>query len=116
MSARPQVETTPAMVTKTYEMLKKNLPTLRKRLNKPLSLAEKVLLGHLDAPETQELKPGSSILRLRPDRVTMQDATAQMALLQFMQSGRESVAVPSSVHCDHLIREHKGSAADQKTA
>lgn len=116
MSARPTVETTPAMVNKTYEMLKKNLPILRKRLGKPLSLAEKVLLGHLDDPEKQELKAGTSILRLRPDRVTMQDATAQMALLQFMQSGRESVAVPSSVHCDHLIRAYKGSMADQKTA
>ncbi|MEW6055287.1 MAG: aconitate hydratase [Bdellovibrionota bacterium] len=112
----PSVETTKEMVTQSYATIRKNLDVLRKRLGRPLTLAEKILLGHLDDPSEQELKPGSSTLRLRPDRVTMQDATAQMALLQFMQSGRDQVAVPSSVHCDHLIRAYKGASADNQTA
>lgn len=114
---RPTVETTKEMVTKTYATIRKNVDVVRKRLGgRPMTLAEKILLGHLDDPNGQELKPGSSQLRLRPDRVTMQDATAQMAMLQFMQSGRDSAAVPSSIHCDHLIRAYKGSAADNDTA
>jgi len=111
-----QVETTRELVSKTYDMLRSNITVLRGRLGRSMTLAEKILLGHLDDPNGQELKPGSSTLRLRPDRVAMQDATAQMALLQFMQSGRDTAAVPSSVHCDHLIRAHKGSADDLKTA
>ena len=111
------VETTQEMVQATYGMIRKNLETVKKRLGREhLTLAEKILLGHLDDASGQELKPGVSTLRLRPDRVTMQDATAQMALLQFMQSGRDAAAVPSSVHCDHLIRAYKGSAADTETA
>lgn len=116
MANRPTVETTRQMVENTYSLLKKNIPILKKRLGRPMTLAEKILLGHLNNPEGQELKAGTSILQLKPDRVTMQDATAQMALLQFMQSGRDSVAVQSSVHCDHLIRAHKGSQDDLTTA
>ncbi|MBI3544651.1 MAG: aconitate hydratase, partial [Deltaproteobacteria bacterium] len=117
MAKQVTVDTTEAMVSSTYAQIRKNLETVKKRLGRQsLTLSEKILLGHLDNPETQELKAGSSILRLRPDRVTMQDATAQMALLQFMQSGRAQVAVPSSVHCDHLIRAYKGADADNATA
>ena len=116
-NSRPTVETTPKMVEKVYENIRKNVAIVKKRFGgRPMTLAEKILLGHLDDAEGQELKPGSSQLRLRPDRVTMQDATAQMALLQFMQSGREFVAVPSSVHCDHLIRAYKGSEKDLDVA
>jgi len=68
-----------------------------------LSLAEKVLYSHLDDPVNQEIKRGVSYLKLRPDRVAMQDATAQMAMLQFISSGLPKVAVPSTIHCDHLI-------------
>ncbi|MBI3555492.1 MAG: aconitate hydratase [Deltaproteobacteria bacterium] len=111
------VETTQEMVKATYSLIRKNLETVKKRLGREhLTLAEKILLGHLDDASGQELKPGASTLRLRPDRVTMQDATAQMALLQFMQSGRDAAAVPSSVHCDHLIRAYKGAASDNTTA
>lgn len=111
------VETTKEMVSSTYAKIRSNLETVKKRLSRTsLTLAEKVLLGHLDDANTQELKAGSSTLRLRPDRVTMQDATAQMAILQFMQSGRAAAAVPSSVHCDHLIRAYKGADADNSTA
>lgn len=116
MSKKPKVETNLELVKSTYDKSRKNIEILRKRLGRPLTLAEKVLLGHLDNAQSQELKPGSAILRLRPDRVAMQDATAQMALLQFMQSGREFAAVPSSVHCDHLIQAHKGSAEDTEAA
>lgn len=114
--AKSSVDTTAELVKKSYERTKMNIEIVRKRLGRPLTLAEKVLLGHLDDAQNQELKPGSATLRLRPDRVAMQDATAQMAILQFMQSGRSQAAVPSSVHCDHLIRAYKGSAIDMQTA
>ncbi|RWS30260.1 putative aconitate hydratase-like protein, partial [Leptotrombidium deliense] len=86
-----------------YEKLQKNLKTVRSRLNRPLTLSEKVLYSHLDQPESQEIERGKSYLKLRPDRVAMQDATAQMAMLQFISSGLAKVAVPSTIHCDHLI-------------
>ncbi|GFY41327.1 aconitate hydratase, mitochondrial [Trichonephila inaurata madagascariensis] len=86
-----------------YEKLHKNLGVVRDRLKKPLTLSEKVLYSHLDNPATQEIERGKSYLNLRPDRVAMQDATAQMAMLQFISSGLPKVAVPSTIHCDHLI-------------
>ena len=87
-----------------YEKLTKNLQVVKKRLNRPLTLAEKVLYSHIDDPKGQEIERGTSYLRLRPDRVAMQDATAQMAMLQFISSGLPRVAVPSTIHCDHLIQ------------
>jgi aconitase A len=78
-------------------------PFIIYRLNRPLTLSEKVLYSHLDEPAAQEIERGKSYLRLRPDRVAMQDATAQMAMLQFISSGLPRVAVPSTIHCDHLI-------------
>uniref|UniRef100_A0A131Y4S1 aconitate hydratase n=1 Tax=Ixodes ricinus TaxID=34613 RepID=A0A131Y4S1_IXORI len=95
-----------------YDKLQKNLQVVRKRLNRPLTLSEKILYSHLDQPETQEIERGTSYLRLRPDRVAMQDATAQMAMLQFISSGLERVAVPSTIHCDHLIEAQVGGAKD----
>lgn len=87
-----------------YEHLVKNLEIVKQRLNRPLTLSEKVLYSHLDDPHNQEIVRGQSYLRLRPDRVAMQDATAQMAMLQFISSGLPKVAVPSTIHCDHLIQ------------
>ena len=110
------IETTPDLVKNVYASTRKNLETIRARLKRPLTLAEKVLFGHLDDPKNQELNRGKSFLLLRPDRVAMQDATAQMALLQFMLAGREEAAVPSTVHCDHLIRAHKDAKSDMQTA
>ncbi|MFA5944620.1 MAG: aconitate hydratase [Candidatus Thermoplasmatota archaeon] len=81
----------------------KRLAVVRKRLNRPLTLTEKLIYGHLDDPQNAELVRGTSYLDLRPDRVTMQDATAQMAILQFLTTGKPTTAVPSTVHCDHLI-------------
>jgi aconitate hydratase len=96
--------------------MKSTLNGIRARLGRPLTLAEKIVLGHVEDPQGQELKPGESYLMLRPDRVAMQDATAQMALLQFMLAGRESVAVPTTVHCDHLIRAREGAKSDLEVA
>ncbi|MEW6775576.1 MAG: aconitate hydratase, partial [Bdellovibrionota bacterium] len=85
-------------------------------LGRPLTLAEKVLLGHLDDPKESELAPGKAYLLLRPDRVAMQDATAQMAVLQFILSGKKETAVPTTIHCDHLIQARVGAGKDMENA
>ena len=110
------IETTREMVSNVYEVSRKRLDVVRKRLGRPLTLAEKVLFGHLADPENQELERGEATLALRPDRVAMQDATAQMAILQFMQANREETAVPTTVHCDHLLLAHKGAEFDKAHA
>ena len=96
-------------VHRLYTALAKRTASLRRRLGRDLILAEKVLYAHLDRPESADIEGGGGWIDLRPDRVAMQDATAQMALLQFMQAGRKRVAVPSTVHCDHLIRARLGA-------
>jgi aconitate hydratase len=98
------IESTPAMAAKVYETMERNLTIVRRRLGRPLTLADKVLLGHLDDPEHQELEAGRSYLQLRPDRVVLQDVLGQTAMLQFMQTRRTAAAVPTTVHCDHLIQ------------
>ncbi|KAA3604373.1 MAG: aconitate hydratase [Planctomycetota bacterium] len=110
------IESTPEMVREVYANMRQRLDVVRQRLGRPMTLAEKILFGHLDAPASQDLDPGAAYLLLRPDRVAMQDATAQMALLQFMSAGRDEAAVPSTVHCDHLIQAHTGSEQDLATA
>ena len=111
-----RVALSPERVDQVYTRIEQTLSIVRTRLNRPMTLAEKIVLGHLHDPEHQELIPGKSYLQLRPDRVIMQDATAQMALLQFMSAGIDTTAVPSTVHCDHLIRAHQGSGPDLKIA
>ncbi|MBB6481347.1 aconitate hydratase [Spirochaeta isovalerica] len=111
-----EMKTTADQVKKTYSTQSENLKVIRKRLNRPLTLTEKVFYGHLIDPENQNLTRGKSFLLLQPDRVAMQDATAQMALLQFMLTGREESAVPATTHCDHLIRGREGEAHDMSTA
>jgi aconitate hydratase len=98
------IESTPDMVAGIYQTMERNLQIVRRRLGRPLTLADKVLLGHLDDPEHQDLEPGRSYLFLRPDRVVLQDVLGQTAMLQFMQTRRSRVAVPTTVHCDHLIQ------------
>ncbi|XP_054722077.1 probable aconitate hydratase, mitochondrial isoform X2 [Uloborus diversus] len=95
-----------------YEKLSKNLDIIRNRLGRPLTLAEKILYSHLDEPTSQDIERGKSYLRLRPDRVTMQDATAQMAMLQFISSGLKKVAVPSTIHCDHFVEAQTSADND----
>jgi len=99
-------------VDDVYSKMQTNIDAVRERLGRPLSLAEKILYGHLDQPKTQDINRGESFLLLRPDRVAMQDATAQMAMLQFISSGKKKVAVPSTIHCDHLIEGYKGAKND----
>ena len=106
------IESTPEMAAKVYETMERNLAVVRRRLNRPLTLADKVLLGHLDDPETQEMVPGVSYLQTRPDRVILQDVLGQTGMLQFMQTQRDSVAVPTTIHCDHLIQARVEGAAD----
>ena len=110
------VDSTPEFVASAYQEMERNLETVRSRLNRPLTLAEKVLLGHLDDAAGAELKPGDSYIMLRPDRVAHQDVTGQMAILQFMQSGRTKTAVPTTVHCDHLIQARVGASSDLQDA
>lgn len=101
------------MIKKVYANMPARIETARKTLGRPLTLAEKILYSHLDASfEVKNYQRGKDYVDFNPDRVAMQDATAQMALLQFMQAGRPKVAVPSSVHCDHLIQAKVGAKAD----
>ncbi|PVI07726.1 aconitate hydratase-like protein [Periconia macrospinosa] len=95
-----------------YQKMSENLGIVRNRLNRPLTFAEKILYSHLDDPHNQDIERGSSYLKLRPDRVACQDATAQMAILQFMSAGMPSVATPTTVHCDHLIEAQVGGDKD----
>merc|ERR1712136_722185 len=101
--------------TTTYlpcELLQERLDVVKNRLKRPLTLSEKILYSHLDDPSNQKIVRGESYLRLRPDRVAMQDATAQMAMLQFISSRLPRVAVPSTIHCDHLIEAQVGGDKD----
>uniref|UniRef100_H3D5X8 Aconitate hydratase, mitochondrial n=1 Tax=Tetraodon nigroviridis TaxID=99883 RepID=H3D5X8_TETNG len=95
-----------------YEKIQSNVNIVKKRLNRPLTLSEKIVYGHLADPHTQDIDRGRTYLRLHPDRVAMQDATAQMAMLQFISSGLPRVAVPSTIHCDHLIEAQIGGEKD----
>jgi len=105
------------MIKKVYANMPARIEAARKNLGRPLTLAEKILYSHLDAStELKDYPRGSSYVDFNPDRVAMQDATAQMALLQFMQAGRPTVAVPSSVHCDHLIQAKVGASDDLSRA
>ena len=110
------IDSTPEFVTNAYQKMEQKLEIVRSRLNRPLTLAEKIMLGHLDDPADSELNPGQSYIMLNPDRVAHQDVTGQMAILQFMQSGRSRVAVPTTVHCDHLIQARVGASSDLQDA
>ena len=106
------IESTSEFAAQTYENMAERLEVVRRRLNRPLSLAEKVLLSHLDDPESQEIVPGETYIRVRPDRVILQDVLGQTAMLQFMQTMRDKVAVPTTVHCDHLIQAREEGVQD----
>jgi aconitate hydratase len=105
------------MIKAVYEKYPSRISAARKAVGRPLTLTEKILYAHLSQGEpTQAFERGVSYVDFNPDRVAMQDATAQMALLQFMQAGRSKVAVPSTVHCDHLIQAEVGATADLNKA
>lgn len=104
------------LIDAVYGRLPERVALGRRRLGRALTFAEKVLLNHLRDPEGQELERGRSYADLDPDRVAMQDATAQMALLQFMTAGLPEAAVPSTVHCDHLIQAKSNGRIDLAVA
>jgi aconitate hydratase len=122
LSSKPQihVETTPFLVDNLYRKLYNLISSFRKITNRPLSVCEKILIGHLDRTmlpyKDDKLIPGTSYVLLNPDRVALQDVTGQMTILQFMQAGLMQTVVPTTVHCDHLIQARVGSESDTQAA
>ncbi len=104
------------LIESVYQLYDVKMQMVKKKLDRPLSLAEKILYTHLYSENIEDFIRGADYVDFRPDRVAMQDATAQMALLQFINSGKTSVAVPSTVHCDHLIQAYKTGKDDLKDA
>ncbi len=111
-----EIAATAGAAARIYERMERNLTVVRGHLRKPLTLSGKILLGHLDDPETRDLDPGRSYLALRPDRVVFQDVLGQSGLMQFMQTGRDRVAVPTTIHCDHLIQARTNGEADLRAS
>ena len=105
------------MIRQNYAQLENRITIAKNLLNRPLTSSEKILYAHLwDNPAQKNFSRGEDYVNFAPDRIACQDATAQMALLQFMQAGKSKVAVPTTVHCDHLIQAKEGAAADLKSA
>ncbi|MDR6300461.1 aconitate hydratase [Mesonia maritima] len=105
------------MIKKVYAQMAERVEKARKVVGKPLTLSEKILYSHLwDGVAEQKYERGKDYVNFSPDRIACQDATAQMALLQFMQAGKKKVEVPTTVHCDHLIQAKQGAAKDLKSA
>src|SRR5499427_7117490 len=106
------IESTPEFVSNVYQRMDRTLQALRKHLGRPLGLADKVLLAHLNDPSSTGMVRGKSYIQLRPDRVILQDVLGQTAMLQFMQTRRTKTAVPTTIHCDHLIQARVEGASD----
>jgi len=105
------------MIKKVYAQMAERVDKAREVVGKPLTLSEKILYSHLwDVETSRALERGKDYVNFSPDRIACQDATAQMALLQFMQAGKKKVGVPTTVHCDHLIQAKQGAAKDLKRA
>ena len=105
------------MLRSFYSNFPKRVDAARKHVGRPLTLAEKILYAHLyNESDIRPFRRGEDYVNFRPDRVAMQDATAQMALLQFMNAGKSESAVPATVHCDHLIQANMGAKTDIATA
>ncbi len=100
------------LATRCWALMARNLEALRRKSARPLTLSDKLLLGHLDDPAAALPAPGAGTLSLRPDRVVLQDVLGQTAMLQFAQTGRTRVALPTSIHCDHLIQARVGAEPD----
>src|ERR1700687_539431 len=116
MPDQTQPTTAEALVADVYAKFPERVAIVRERLGRPMAFAEKILAAHADDPSTVGLTRGVDYADYRPDRVAMQDATAQMALLQFMLAKMPSVAVPTTVHCDHLIQARVGADIDLAAA
>ena len=106
------VDSTPEFIDAVYRKMDANIALVKKRLGRSLTYGEKILYGHLDNAMEAELTAGVSYVKTCPDRIALQDATAQMAILQFMLAGKDEAAVPVTVHCDHLIRAEQGAETD----
>ena len=105
------------MIKKVYSQMSERVEQARETVGKPLTLSEKILYSHLwENKPNQKFTRGKDYVDFAPDRIACQDATAQMALLQFMQAGKDNVAVPTTVHCDHLIQAKQGAAKDLQKA
>ncbi len=111
-----EIDTTPELVSGVYQRLKENVARYRDVVKRPLTLAEKILAGHLDVMGKDTPVGGRDYVLLRPDRVALQDVTGQMVMLQFMQAGLDTAALPTTVHCDHLIRAEVRGDVDMKVS
>jgi aconitate hydratase len=111
-----EIDTTPEMVSNVYKKSKANINKYRKIVNRPLTLAEKILAGHLVEIEEKNLDVGKNYIFLRPDRVALQDVTGQMVMLQFIQAGLKQTSLPTTIHCDHLIRAQVEGETDMKAS
>ena len=108
------IESTPEFVSQTYTKMDHTLELVRDKLNRPLTLADKILLGHLENVSIQNMEIGKSYLSLKPDRVALQDVLGQTVMLSFMQTMKSQTSVPTTVHCDHLIQARSEGKRDLK--
>ncbi|MEW6042832.1 MAG: aconitate hydratase [Thermoproteota archaeon] len=111
-----EIETTPKLVLGVYKKLEDNISKFRNLVKRPLTLSEKILVGHLAEMDNKEPERGKSYVFLKPDRVALQDVTGQTVMLEFMQAGLKQVTLPTTVHCDHLIQARVGAKEDTKLA
>ena len=111
-----EIETTPKLVLDVYKKLEANVSKFRNAVKRPLTLSEKILVGHLAELDGKEPERGKSYVFLNPDRVALQDVTGQTVMLEFMQAGLKQVVVPTTVHCDHLIQARVEAESDTKAA
>ena len=111
-----ETDTTPELVSRVYQKLKENIEKYRNIVGKPLTLTEKILSGHLHEINNKSFVGGKDYVFLNPDRVALQDVTGQMVMLQFMQAGLEQTFLPTTIHCDHLIRAEVQGDIDMKVS
>lgn len=112
-----EIESTPELVSRVYKKAEENILKFRKMVNGPLTLSEKILVGHLeDINDVKNIESGKNYVFLRPDRVALQDVTGQTTILQFMQAGLKRIVLPTTVHCDHLIQARVEGDSDTKAA
>ena len=110
------IASTPELVQRVYKKLQNNILEFRKIVNRPITLSEKIIIGHLTDIVQEEPRPGESYIFLQPDRVALQDVTGQMTILQFMQANLKRVEIPTTVHCDHLIQARIEGESDTRAA
>ena len=111
-----EIDSTPELVSHVYKKLQENIEKYRKLVGRPLTLTEKLLAGHLEQISDKNLDEGKKYVFLRPDRVALQDVTGQMVMLQFIQAGIKQTSLPTTVHCDHLIRAQVEGDTDMKVS